>query len=425
MTLLGVAARPSARRRRNGIERTNPPQGHDAGPRGALHSHPMASAVQPSVTPPPNGVEWRSLPGLPEAAAAPSAAGGFERWRRLGIFWPLHVAYWLFVWAAGQLVVEILRPDVANPGWFIASRVAVGFAATAGLRWLARRPDLLRRLGLSRPGAIVGGTIAVAVAATILQDRLWLALGPTSVASPSRWTIAMFIVRFAMLAGWAGIYLAATSMVDANRQYERALEAESAARLAEVRLLQAQMNPHFLFNALNSVLASKDDPEAVERVTQGLADYLRAALRGTRPLEPLGRELDALEGYLTVEEARFGDRLACSIDCDRAARAVLAPPVLVQPLVENALKYGVAVDGGPLRVAVRAAVDDGRLVLEVANTGRWEAAPDPARSHGLGLHGLRRRLEMLFDGEADVALAEGDGWVRVRVTIPAGAEGRA
>jgi hypothetical protein len=378
----------------------------------------VAHAAQAATPPAPAAAAWRPVPA-PAAAAAEPADGGLVRWRRLGIFWPLHAAYWLVVWAGCQLLVEIFRPDIASPDAFIASRVAVGFIVTAGLRWLSRRPDLLGRLGLSRPGAIIGGTIAVAVAATILQDRLWLALGAESVASPPRWTIAMFIVRFAMLAGWAGAYLSATSLMDANRQHARAFEADSAARLAEVRLLQAQMNPHFLFNALNAVLASKDDPHEVERVTQGLADYLRAALRASRPLEPLGRELDALEGYLTVEEARFGSRLACSIDCDRAARGVLVPPLLVQPLVENAIKYGSNPEGGPLRVAVRAAVADGRLTVEVANTGTWQTAPEPTRSHGLGLHGLRRRLELLYGRAASVAIAEADGWVRVRVTVPA------
>jgi LytS/YehU family sensor histidine kinase len=99
--------------------------------------------------------------------------------------------------------------------------------------------------------------------------------------------------------------------------------------------------------------------------------------------------------------------------------------MIVQPLVENALKYGTAADGGPLRVAVRAAVAEGRLTVEVANTGRWEAAPDPARSHGLGLASLRRRLEMLYAGAADVAVAETKGWVRVRVRIPEATEVRA
>lgn len=384
----------------------------------------MDAVAQHSTAPPPiDAAAWRPVP-VPAAGAAAPASGEPKRWRRLGVFWPLHGVYWIVVWAACRLLVEIFRPEIANPEAFIASRVAVGFVATAALRQLARRPALLRRLGLSRAGAIIGGTIAVAVAATILQDRLWLALGPASVASPPRWMIAMFIVRFAMLAGWAGAYLAATSVVDADRQHERALEAESAARLAEVRLLQSQMNPHFLFNALNAVLASKDDPPAVERVTQALADYLRAALRPTRPLEPLGRELDALEGYLTVEEARFGDRLACSIECGRTARSVLVPPVVVQPLVENALKYGTAAAGGPLRIVVRAAVADGRLSVEVANTGAWEPRPDPARSHGIGLESLRRRLDMLSGGAADVSVAEADGWVRVRVVIPTDTEGR-
>jgi LytS/YehU family sensor histidine kinase len=182
------------------------------------------------------------------------------------------------------------------------------------------------------------------------------------------------------------------------------------------------MNPHFLFNALNAVVASKHEPEAVESVTRDLADYLRFTLGESRMFEPLSRELQALEKYLGVQQARFGENLICRIACDRAAHAVLVPPMLIQPLLENALHYGGQTSRMPLKVVVTAKVIDGVLEVVVANTGRW-VQPDMARSPSTGIRSLRKRLALLIDGEATVdTVIDPDldgGWVRVVVRMPA------
>jgi LytS/YehU family sensor histidine kinase len=202
----------------------------------------------------------------------------------------------------------------------------------------------------------------------------------------------------------------------------RMLRAEAAARSLEVEKLQEQMNPHFLFNALNAVLATKDDPDAVESVIRDLADYLRFVLGEARTFEPLSRELHALEKYLGVQQARFGDNLKCSVTCDRAALAALVPPMLIQPLLENALNYGSQTSSMPLRVSITAKVVDDRLEVVVANSGRW-VTPDTTRSPSTGIRSLRKRLALLVDESATVdTVIDPDldgGWVRVVIRMPA------
>jgi LytS/YehU family sensor histidine kinase len=202
----------------------------------------------------------------------------------------------------------------------------------------------------------------------------------------------------------------------------RMLRAEAAARTLELQKLQEQMNPHFLFNALNAVLATKDDPDAVESVIRDLADYLRFVLGDAGTFEPLSRELHALEKYLGVQQARFGKNLICRVTCDRSALAALVPPMLIQPLLENALNYGGQTSSMPLRVSVTAKVVDAMLEVVVANSGRW-VEPDTTRSPSTGIRSLRKRLALLVDKTATVdTVIDPDldgGWVRVVIRMPA------
>ena len=168
--------------------------------------------------------------------------------------------------------------------------------------------------------------------------------------------------------------------------------------------------------------ASKNDPAALEQVTQDLSEHLRFALREAGTLEPLSRELYALEKYLAVQQRRFGDTLVCRINADRVAPRVLVRPMMIQPLLENASHYGVQTNSMPLQVDVRAGVNDDRLEVVVANSGRW-VTPDVTRSPGNGIRSLRRRLELLVDRSAtvDVQLDPDldGGWVRIVIRMPA------
>lgn len=333
------------------------------------------------------------------------------------LFWTCHVAFWAAAFAASLAVIEVYQPRITNPTGFVAIRVASCFVATAAMRWLSQRERILLRLGVSKIGVVAGGAIFSAVLITVVLfrvDRAWNGGFPDS---PRLELVAGLATNLMLLATWCALYFGYQLIRERNSTEFRALEAESLALRNELQHLQGQISPHFLFNALNTVMACRDDPAAIDTVTQALANYLRFLLRPAAALEPLSRELDALEEYLTVQAVRFGDGLVTRIDCDLDVRGVPVPPVMVQPLVENAIKYGGQTSARPVRVDVSARREDGCLVIEVANTGRWVPAGS-AQSTGTGLNSLQRRLRLLVGGSATVAHHEEDGWVRVRIRVP-------
>jgi LytS/YehU family sensor histidine kinase len=194
---------------------------------------------------------------------------------------------------------------------------------------------------------------------------------------------------------------------------------EREDRLAEARRLTAQLNPHFLLNSLNAILAEKNNPAMVEAITQSLADFLVFSLRQGSGLAPLGTELHALESYLAVEKIRFEERLEYAIAADETARAVAVPTALVLPLLENAIKYGQATSPLPLRLHISARLDPDSLVIEVANSGTWVEKGDLSGA-GIGLANLNRRLELFYPGLARLdRLPVSAGEVRLRITLPA------
>jgi signal transduction histidine kinase len=197
----------------------------------------------------------------------------------------------------------------------------------------------------------------------------------------------------------------------------RAAKAEASLRMSEMTRLEEQVHPHFLFNALTAVLACRHDPEAVASVTIGLSEHLRFCLSRQGTLEPLSRELDALQHYLTVQRARFGKTLDCRIDCTPEARDVLVPSAVIEPLLDNALKHGAMTSPTPLRIVVDCRTEGGELVITVDNSGTW-IEPTKVGRQGTGLANLRNRMELL--GFQDAALEcgpSGDG-VRARVRLP-------
>jgi len=202
------------------------------------------------------------------------------------------------------------------------------------------------------------------------------------------------------------------------------LEVEREFQKAEVRLLRSQMNPHFLFNALTTIMAVRKDEAKVELVTQSLADYLRFSLQQEQneqnavAAHPLGDEMAALENYLRVEKVRFGDDLDWSIDAEADALRTLVPSALVQPILENAIKYGQETGPRTLRISITARVVQGNLELEVCNSGHW-IERDQTHSGGLGLKNLRRRLELIYGHAARLDIRPGQSTVTACVSLPA------
>ena len=231
-------------------------------------------------------------------------------------------------------------------------------------------------------------------------------------------TLMLFSGAIGLLVALLGHYM--LSAFDRSMQAERrALELRVLAREAELRSLRGQLDPHFLFNSLNSVAALiGTDSQAARRMCFLMAGFFRKSLGlGGQQSIPLSEEISLVETFLAIEEVRFGDRLRKKFDVDRDALALAVPPLVLQPLVENAVHHGVAhlVDGG--EVVVRARQRDGLLELAVENP----CDPDrpPSRGAGVGLANVRSRINALFGHRGSVDVTATPDTFRVSVVLPA------
>lgn len=203
-------------------------------------------------------------------------------------------------------------------------------------------------------------------------------------------------------------------------EFDEKIAAQLAEEKARLEVLRYQLNPHFLYNALNSVygLLFENARGAGDMVLR-LAEFCRATL--TRPADTfptLGAEVEALRGYLDVEKVRWGDNLMVEFAVAPEVEAVRLPPFLLLPLVENAIKYGSRTSPGVLRVAVRSRREAGELVIEIANTGEWldpsVVRPDSTR---IGLENLRQRLQRYYPDAHRFTVDAREGWVTVTVRL--------
>ena len=253
-------------------------------------------------------------------------------------------------------------------------------------------------------GPNVMRTVVTHVSAAVLTSAMWVLAGagvarllaatwgdsvPTRYAAQVPLLFSTGVLLYALSLAFHSMLLASESARDSER---RALEMQVLAREAELKALRAQIHPHFLFNSLNSISSlAGTDPGRAREMCLSLSDFLRKSLAlGERERIPVGEELDLAKAYLDVERLRFGSRLAVEEDVEEEGRACLVPPLLLQPLVENAVRHGIAtrVEGGVIRLEARRTGNRLRIVIE--NPFDPDA---PARAGtGVGLPNVRRRL---------------------------------
>jgi signal transduction histidine kinase len=363
----------------------------------------------------PAGTADAVLSHPPRTPASPSP------WRAAVVHGGLWLLIGVAVWGQGSAQEPQTRERVLNAICW----VLLGALSSAPMVWALRRIAPWRSspwrsvsphttgsqhttwLPLTLPALV----FLVALAATLpwMFGYLWWTNGSLAALANESFSMLarMFVVHVFIMLLWA----AGVTLVLAARDVEQAQALQAAS---QHRLLVAQVNPHFLFNALNSVraLVSEDPERARDMITQ-LAQYLRGSLS----LEPahrvrLGEELALHEAYFAVEKLRFEERLHVSVKASPEARDAAVPPLLLAPLVENAVTHG---RGTPLVVALHAAVENGRLLLTVENSGSWTAEP---ASGGVGLSNVRDRLALAYGGVASLHTEASDGMVRVRVSLP-------
>ena len=327
------------------------------------------------------------------------------------------IAVLLSLWVArqGSNVFEVLL--VVVPTF-----VAYGFVCLSA--WYVSRAVPVTRASLP---AVATASIVSAVCGGLLWYALaqgWRAL--LRQLSPSQPFVGAEEQQLLLFGVAVVLYLLALSIYHVTVAYDATREAEAQrlefqvlTRDAELRALRAQLNPHFLYNSLTSISAlTLADPAGARRMCVLLGDFLRNTLKvSTLDRVPLSQELSLIDSFLSIEQVRFGTRLSLERDIDPAAVTCRVPPLLLQPLMENAVVHGIAslLEGGVIRLGV--ARRDGRLLIRVENPRDPDVAP--RRHGGVGLENVRRRLQTAFGDQARVDAVADASSFRVELNLPA------
>jgi hypothetical protein len=329
---------------------------------------------------------WQALGWSGYAMAGLTGAARQIGWR------PTVVAGYLLFALYSIALTELFRREILRRGWLNAD---------AG--------RMIGRLAL--------GVLAVGSMQTFLVVAISLALEP----SPNTFVrdlgamLALWVSVIGATSIWTILYVALTAQ---RRSREKEVHLQLAVSEAELRALEAQINPHFLFNCLNSIRGLVlENPALAQDMITRFANILRYNLqRDMRHTVPLASEVEVVSDYLALESVRLEERLRINMTIEPAAAEVPIPPLLLQSLVENAVKHGIAplAAGGDLVITAR--LDGDTLRLEVGNPGRvTEGRPDGA---GVGLANTRERLRILYGSRASLRLENRGDRVAATVLVP-------
>jgi hypothetical protein len=332
------------------------------------------------------------------------------------------VAYYL-AWLPMAALVAVVLNLRGHPWWeslAVTLPLSVLYALVCGSSYYMARAMPLRRtrlvpvvLSLVAASTIAGiawAGLAYALARSLpdpagsrLANQLWILLG-----IGTGYFVLSLVYHYLILA-----------MEEARRAEHQADEAKVLTRDAELRALRAQINPHFLFNSLNSIAAlTTVDPEQARRMCQLLSEFFRTTLRlGDREGVSLKEELSLIRCYLDIEQVRFGDRMSFREQIDKRCLEKIFPPLLLQPLVENAVKHGVAslVEGG--QIVLEARLDGERLTVAVENPIDPDRLTRPGSGKGLRI--VEERLRSFFGDAARMVVNQSQERFRVELRVPA------
>ncbi len=357
---------------------------------------------------------------------------------------------WLLAVAAAVLFSAIQTLQVVLRVPYVPLWLLFAYELPVWLWWVATSPVIFR---IARRYPLTGRNwhwhflphmfAAIAVAplmvgtVNVVRSLMYMLVVPTGVVSDPRvleyLAMAPFLEEFVI--SWRLyfsflilVYFAIVGvghLVDFQRLAQikslRESELEASLSRSELELLRTQIQPHFLFNTLNTIsgLMSKDI-DLARQVLTNLAELLRASLRSNDEHETiLSEELQGLEAYLSIVDARFGDHLRIFMLVEPDTRRALVPRMLFQPLVENSIRHGMTESDDPLMIVLRARRDGPNLLLAVEDNGRGLAA-GRKMEEGIGLGNTRRRLEQLYAGKASITLttpAAGGFGVSVRLPL--------
>ncbi len=333
------------------------------------------------------------------------------------IFWIIQGLIWSFAVLVGMFLAINWQLEPASAFFFATLRASTGFLMTSFVfrplvQWLMRRdtPAIRMTLYLFSFAAIASaldGVVSyhIAILSEIPDVKNYF-LGISA------------LLRWPLFGTWAILYWLLCEWQNSRDTALRLAQAEAAMVQTELALLRAQVDPHFLFNVLNTILAAADRPETVTAMTMALSDHLQFSLHRTQRENTLESELTAVKNYLQLEKYRFEEDLTYRIDVvDELLPSLIPAGMLLFP-VENAVKYGQRTSPRPLQIEIAGCRDGDAIRLEVRNTGTWVRASDEP-GLGIGLANLKKAVAH-FGGTIDFPESpSASGWVTVAIHFPA------
>ncbi len=337
------------------------------------------------------------------------------------LFWALHTLGWsayLITQYLGALLYE--KPTSYIKVVFAAA--AGGFVLSAPLRYLYRWL-WTRRPAVIVPAVLVASWVTALCWRVVINSSYIRWVESKSMESEPWYGIFVGTLSSTyLLVCWSGLYFGIKYYETLQAQRESVLRASALAQEAQVKMLRYQLNPHFLFNTLNAIstLILDGQGKIANQAVGRLSDFLRYTL-DQDPMQKvtLRQELDALNLYLAIEQLRFGDRLQLVYDVDERIATALVPSLVLQPLVENSLKYAVAPreEGGRLRIEAHAV--DSRLRLVVQDDGPGlPVGVELGAGRGVGFRNTRERLAVLYGNQQQLAVRFSRPGLRLEITLP-------
>jgi two-component system, LytTR family, sensor kinase len=331
-------------------------------------------------------------------------------------FWKLNLSSWLLFGIACLLARVYYYPNLPAGLAQLLWNFLLSVGLSALLRQVYRRTPLreffeLKTMGVVTLCSLIAGLVQAGVAQSLVNHMAW---GNPEL---SRRTALTYRVEFTWLlfTAWGLGYYGLKAKAVAYTEMLRSRDSRAATRNMELQLLRNRLEPHFLFNSLNGIAAEiAPHPVAASELIHDVSDYLRYLLdHRDHVSSPLSEELAAMESYLKIERARFGERLQTSVQATRPARRTVVPSFLLQSLVENAVKHASWPREGPLKIDIVSTKEDSTLTISVTNTGELKAG----HHDGVGLSTLRRLLELQYPRRHDFKIANGNGTVIARLIL--------
>lgn len=334
----------------------------------------------------------------------------------------LSLVYWAGMFGADSVLGYFINIDPLESAPLKLVLFGAGALMTYGMSLLLFR---LRSLSFTRKALLCFGLTAVTAPVFTAIDffNYVLCQYPRPVSLDPVYSGYMLIEGASMLFGWACLFLALLYHFEVRERERRLAAIREEALTTQMRALHYQVNPHFLFNTLNSIAALIEEGAATraERMVLSLSTFMRTTL-SLDPMQdlPLASELALQEEYLEIERERFSDRLHFRIELPPEVGAALVPGLILQPLVENAIKHGVGATRGPVEIVIAAHRDGARLHVSVEN----DMPPDPDSlcpppGMGIGLRNVAERLQLRFQGDAQLSSGmPTPGRYRVSLELP-------